>query len=157
MNGIEIVARNPIFFKITTAFENILKATMDTAIFGTHLSFLIVDSQKFEHSCRLGRRFDSHYGQGWTLGKMSGYVELYILLSKTKFLFYLPQAKSEQKTINPNDTKVFIFFSHDNKRSKVDVYEITWSVTRALRDKQITKNRGGGKSALVQNLLSRFC
>ena len=90
-------------------------------------------------------------------GKMSGYVELYILLSKTKFLFYLPQAKSEQKTINPNDTKVFIFFFHDNKRSKVDVYEITWSITHALRDKQITKNRGGGESALVQNLLSRFC
>ena len=90
-------------------------------------------------------------------GKMSGYVELYILLLKTKLLFYLPQAKSEQKTINPNDTKVFIFFSHDNKRSKVDVYEITWSITHALRDKQITKNRGGGESALVQNLLSRFC
>ena len=53
---------------------------------------------------------------------MSGYVELYILLSKTKFLFYLPQAKSEQKTINPNDTKVFIFFSHDNKRSKVALF-----------------------------------
>ena len=64
MNGIEIVARNPIFFKITTPFENILEATMDTAVFGTHLSFLIVDSQKFEHSCRLGRRFDLHYGQG---------------------------------------------------------------------------------------------
>jgi len=56
---------------------------------------------------------------------MSGYVELYILLLKTKFLFYLPRAKSEQKTINPNDTKIFIFFSHDNKRSKVDVNEIT--------------------------------
>ena len=37
MNGIEIVARNPIFFKITTAFENTLEATEDTAIFGTHL------------------------------------------------------------------------------------------------------------------------
>ena len=67
-------------------------------------------------------------------------------------MFYLPPAKSERKTINPTDTTTFVFFSHYNEGSKVDMK------TFALGGKEsVTENGWGGvRSGLVRNFLSRF-